>query len=190
MMITVVYFNTIVHPFTLADNRHYVFYVFKTLRHWPILKYLAVPVYFASGWLVLAPLTAGSELPQAAKSKRKQMDGSPSGIRPIRVSFVLVFFACTILSIVTAPLVEPRYFLIPWVVWRLQVDVPAASEMRLLASRLGQPWSKLDSWLSRALWLSVETTWHLSITLVTGYVFLYRGFEWKSEPGNVQRFMW
>ena len=39
-----VHFNTIVHPYTLADNRHYVFYVFKILRRYPALKYLAVPV--------------------------------------------------------------------------------------------------------------------------------------------------
>jgi hypothetical protein len=25
---------------------------------------------------------------------------------------------------------------------------------------------------------------------VTGYVFLYKGFEWPQEPGKVQRFMW
>ncbi|KAL1797465.1 hypothetical protein ACET3X_004071 [Alternaria dauci] len=41
-----VHFNTIVHPYTLADNRHYVFYVFKMLRLHPALKYLAVPVYY------------------------------------------------------------------------------------------------------------------------------------------------
>jgi alpha-1,2-glucosyltransferase len=38
------------------------------------------------------------------------------------------------------------------------------------------------------LWL--ETAWFLLINFVTGYVFLYRGFEWPQEPGLVQRFMW
>src|SRR6201995_3302734 len=50
---TAVHFNTIIHPFTLADNRHYVFYVFKILRrHW-VMKYLAAPVYVVTGWLVI-----------------------------------------------------------------------------------------------------------------------------------------
>ena len=38
------------------------------------------------------------------------------------------------------------------------------------------------------LWL--ETVWFLLVDGVTGYVFLKRGFEWKQEPGRVQRFMW
>jgi alpha-1,2-glucosyltransferase len=36
----------------------------------------------------------------------------------------------------------------------------------------------------------VETAWFLIINLITGYVFLYKGFEWPQEPGKTQRFMW
>jgi alpha-1,2-glucosyltransferase len=46
-------FNTIVHPFTLADNRHYVFYIFRLLLRHPLIKYAAVPVYFLCAWLVI-----------------------------------------------------------------------------------------------------------------------------------------
>lgn len=38
------------------------------------------------------------------------------------------------------------------------------------------------------LW--VETLWFGLINIGTAYVFLYKGFEWVQEPGNVQRFMW
>lgn len=41
------------------------------------------------------------------------------------------------------------------------------------------------------LW--AETVWFLAINAVTGYVFLYRGFEWDvegDERDRVQRFMW
>lgn len=38
------------------------------------------------------------------------------------------------------------------------------------------------------LW--VETGWFVVVNLGTAFVFLYKGFEWKQEPGNVQRFMW
>lgn len=38
------------------------------------------------------------------------------------------------------------------------------------------------------LW--VETLWFVVVNIGTAYVFLYRGFEWPQEPGNVQRFMW
>ncbi|KAJ5133349.1 Dol-P-Glc:Glc(2)Man(9)GlcNAc(2)-PP-Dol alpha-1-2-glucosyltransferase [Penicillium atrosanguineum] len=54
-MLAIVHFNTIVHPFTLADNRHYVFYVFRLLLgvH-PTIKYAAVVVYFLCGWSVIS----------------------------------------------------------------------------------------------------------------------------------------
>jgi len=38
--------------------------------------------------------------------------------------------------------------------------------------------------------LVLETVWYIAINAVTGYLFLYRGFEWPQEPGKVQRFMW
>ncbi len=38
--------NTIIHPFTLADNRHYMFYVFRrTILQPGLIRYLLVPVY-------------------------------------------------------------------------------------------------------------------------------------------------
>lgn len=36
----------------------------------------------------------------------------------------------------------------------------------------------------------VETLWFLVINAVTGYIFIYWTFEWPSEPGKAQRFMW
>jgi alpha-1,2-glucosyltransferase len=36
----------------------------------------------------------------------------------------------------------------------------------------------------------LETVWFIIVNAVTGYVFLYKGFEWPQEPGKVQRFMW
>jgi alpha-1,2-glucosyltransferase len=55
-----VYFNTIIHPYTLADNRHYVFYVFRIFRLYPATKYLAVPVYFVCAWLSIQSLASPS----------------------------------------------------------------------------------------------------------------------------------
>src|SRR3984885_6422543 len=45
-----------------------------------------------------------------------------------RVSFVLVWLSPTTLSLVTAPLVEPRYFIIPWLVWRMNIPVESREE--------------------------------------------------------------
>jgi hypothetical protein len=55
-MLLATHFNTIIHPFTLADNLHYVFYVFRILLLHPAFKYAAIPVYITFAWLVINAL--------------------------------------------------------------------------------------------------------------------------------------
>ena len=176
IMSAIVHYNTIVHPFTLADNRHYMFYVFRLLLRHRAIKYLAVPIYFICAWTTL---TAVGGTPQRANAKAKpprdeDTNSKTQGISENRVSFLLIWLLATTLSLATAPLVEPRYLIVPWVIWRLHVAEPASSSTH----------GRNDF----RLWL--ETAWFLTINAVTGYVFLYRGFEWPQEPGKVQRFMW
>ena len=192
----VVHFNTIVHPFTLADNRHYTFYVFRILRsHWTI-KYAAVPIYVVCGWLVITAL-GGAPEPEPSKKTIRILHR----IDTASVSTTLVWLVATTLSLSTAPLVEPRYFIVPWLLWRLSVPeyVPKSAAQRKI-EELDDNGKVKDapetSLLSKALrQLAVaspylELAWYLLINAVTGYVFLYKGFEWPQEPGQVQRFMW
>jgi alpha-1,2-glucosyltransferase len=124
------------------------------------------------------------------------------------VSFTIVWFVATSLSLVTAPLVEPRYFLLPWLMWRLAVPehMPRSeAQQKMLAlenkdtdSTHAQAKSAsiststlltlLTTAAAYSTWL--ELLWYLLINLVTCYMFLYRGFEWPQEPGDTQRFMW
>lgn len=176
----IIKFNTIIHPFTLADNRHYMFYVFRytILRH-PLLKFVLAPVYLICAWLVYLTLCTSPGAPTSTKFGDKRV-GAPIASEPKSItkssaasegpttSFIIVLIASTALSLVGAPLVEPRYFIIPWVIWRLNVPSPAIYDQRLY----------------------FETAWSLLLNFITGYMFLYRGFSWPQEPGNVQRFMW
>ena len=173
-----VHFNTIVHPYTLADNRHYVFYVFRIILRHPYIKYAAVPVYYVCAWLVVQSLGAPSRPTSSkAKSGSKKQGRVGKDATSMQISWVVVWTAATALSVITAPLVEPRYFIIPWVMWRLHVPTlpPTAG--------------KTDK-RSYDLRLVLETVWLLAVNVGVGYMFLYRTFEWKSEPGNVQRFLW
>lgn len=211
-----VHYNTIVHPFTLADNRHYVFYVFRILLRHPLLKYLAVPAYIFCGWaallaLGLPPQQLSAEHASQRDIVEKQVSsgGSRSTAlfdpqRGCKTSYVLIWIVSTTLCLITAPLVEPRYVIIPWILWRYGVaSVPSehvqspaviitrgsqAPELsNTLATRLrilGQP---LNHGEHR---LYVETLWFVLVNAVTCYVFLYRGFAWPQEPEAVQRFMW
>lgn len=246
VMLAVVHFNTIVHPFTLADNRHYVFYVFRLLLgiH-PAVKYAAVFAYFLCGWAVISafgwttlqapprllqvpPAKAASptlnapakEQPKENRSslranrravskktnpqQPKQEPISPEVYAKIqqhiiqrqneqpqapRVSFVLVWLTATALSLVTAPLVEPRYFIIPWVMWRLHLPpLPTLAAVRQRRPQNEDERARAD--MATNLPKFLESVWFMVINLVTGYVFLYKGFEWPQEPGKIQRFMW
>ncbi|KAJ6013866.1 Dol-P-Glc:Glc(2)Man(9)GlcNAc(2)-PP-Dol alpha-1-2-glucosyltransferase [Penicillium herquei] len=257
IMLAIVHFNTVVHPFTLADNRHYVFYVFRLLLgvH-PAIKYAAVVAYFLCAWAIIsacgfainqapprlirvpqaapqAPAAQASPEQQPAenrkarranekaaakkeqqpkpKTKQQQKQKQPqpdpitaeayakvqeglvkrqkeqTGVQ--RVSFILVWVAATSLSLITAPLVEPRYFIIPWVMWRLHLP-PTPS---LAAFRKQRPQSERERELADLATNAprfIETLWFIAINAVTGYMFLYKGFEWPQEPGKIQRFMW
>jgi alpha-1,2-glucosyltransferase len=176
-----VHYNTIIHPYTLADNRHYVFYVFRLLLRHPILKYLAVPIYYICAWLSTRSLAYPAVDPaKLTTAIHPKLDPRLPGNRrsPTQISFVIVWLVTTALSVVTAPLVEPRYFIIPWIIWRLHV--PHAPTPFTFRGRTYSP----------DLRVVFETVWVLGINAAVGYLFLHRTFTWPSEPGNVQRFLW
>jgi alpha-1,2-glucosyltransferase len=181
--LVVVHYNTIIHPFTLADNRHYVFYVFKIIRRSWIIKYLAIPIYVFCGWLVLASMQVSDE----------QQTNSTHKAHEKQIGFTIIWLATSALCLVTAPLVEPRYFIIHWVIWRIHLSSTTTygSVQRTDANK-GKIWSERVWSLAQApeTWLWMETVWFLLINLVTCYVFLNHPFEWAQEPGRKQRFMW
>lgn len=185
-------FNTIVHPFTLADNRHYVFYVFRQLLRNDLTKYGATPIYVLTGWLCIRRL--GARPSMVVDSKADKPASSQETPETNALPVVFIWLLTTALSLITAPLVEPRYFIIPWVLWRLllpsttRAPADAKPYINKVTGRENGPVAMAlkqhDAWL----WL--ETLWFLSINAATGYVFLYKGFTWISEPFSTQRFMW
>ena len=209
VMLAIVHYNTIVHPFTLADNRHYMFYVFRLLLRHPIIKYLAVPIYFVTGWTCLTAL-GGPTTQSTTKAAPKQQgpkqsltnasppsrDKEPPSNDTNRITFLLIWLIATTLTLSSAPLVEPRYLILPWLMWRLHIAPIDSIAPAHSSSKKGDNTtscrtisvSSRHSGFAPTLWL--ETAWFLLINLGTGYIFLYWGFEWPQEPGRVQRFMW
>lgn len=196
-MITV-RFNTIVHPFTLADNRHYVFYVFRILRWHPYVKYLAASICVACVYVCI--LAIGCIIPRHKLCRKKRTKQSDDGTtlmevidrdRRQHVSFVIIWLTATSLSVISAPLVEPRYFIIPWVFWRLNVHSHGESVSASKAETSSQKTNlNIDIDRSTNTYLWMETGWYIIINAVIGYIFLHQGFEWEQEPGTVQRFIW
>jgi alpha-1,2-glucosyltransferase len=216
LMVTllIIKYNTIIHPFTLADNRHYMFYVFRytILRH-PLIRYLLAPVYLICAYLVYLTLSepwqpSSMSILQtkivngnlAKQSDQIEIESKVEEAEGPTTSFLIILLATTALSLITAPLVEPRYFIIPWVIWRLNVPplrssgTPARTKQNVRRTRRPSDsvmeFIRYWGWEGHDYRLWLETAWFLLVNFVTGYVFLYRGFEWPQEPGLVQRFMW
>ncbi|KJA26077.1 glycosyltransferase family 59 protein [Hypholoma sublateritium FD-334 SS-4] len=129
---------TIHHPFLLSDNRHYTFYVWRRIfmLH-PLVPYLLVPIYLACTWAWFLRISHDQTLLQT-----------------------LLLPAFVIPTLLPTPLLEPRYFLIPYVLMRAQVDdVPESG-------------------------VFLETGWYAVVNAVTMSVFLYLPRE------GVGRFMW
>ena len=202
-MLAVAYYNTLVHPFTLADNRHYTFYIFRILLRHPAIKYFAVPIYFLCAWVAITALGSKNAQTPPLKSQptpkklQKQRGQAAATSRPSptsgpKVSFLLVWLLATTASLVTTPLVEPRYFIVPWLMWRLHVAPLRPGNLTITKSRKNRINNLLEKLIycshDHRLWL--ETAWFLAINTATAYIFLNWGFEWPQEPGLVQRFMW
>lgn len=179
-----VLFNTSVHPFTLADNRHYMFYIFRRLMQPWWVRYAVTPLYFMCAWSCMVTLGSGPPLKTAAAA------GSlPDGEHSATTSFVIIWVATSALQLITAPLVEPRYFILPWIFWRihLPLQLPPTSDSHGEKGR-AEGWDSLWQNYDHRLWL--ETAWLLAINAATCYIFLNWEFYWPQEPGKMQRFMW
>jgi alpha-1,2-glucosyltransferase len=198
-------FNTLIHPFTLADNRHYVFYVFRLIRHKWWIRYAATPAYIACAWLCIQAMGSAPQdrtkpsgprdpTPSKERDATTASRGSPRRLLPLpdttqsaNTSFLIIWLLTTSLTLISAPLVEPRYFILPWIFFRLHLPLshPARDQGSTKdAGLLTKLWTQHD----KRLWL--ETVWFAVVNGWTMWMFLNRGFEWEQEPGNVQRFMW
>ncbi|PSN55778.1 putative Dol-P-Glc:Glc(2)Man(9)GlcNAc(2)-PP-Dol alpha-1 [Blattella germanica] len=91
-----VHFDTHVHPYLLADNRHYTFYIWKRLyeRHF-LAKYALIPFYMFGVYSMYKML--------------KVMD----------IFFILGYFTFTFICLVPQKLLEFRYFIIPFLFLRI-----------------------------------------------------------------------
>ncbi|KAM0432913.1 hypothetical protein ACHAPT_004618 [Fusarium lateritium] len=252
LSIVVVRYNTIIHPFTLADNRHYMFYIFRyTIRRASWIRYALILPYTVARWMtwdVMAgcsplffignrdtcsahymyprevpfmshpfwirrgtsarqtdaafPRAIGGATPELDAELNKALKEDPllASVEPACTSTGLIFLLATTLSLITAPLVEPRYFIIPWVMWRLLVPAwrfhdhePRSLVGALSRTKLGPVVKAFKHYDVR---LILETTWFIAINVVTGYIFLCKPYLWKAEDGTLldegrlQRFMW
>lgn len=138
---------TIVHIFLLSDNRHYTFYIYKKLLLSKYSPIVAVPLYHFATWVIISTLL---------KSKRLALS-------PITIT---TFIGATCLTLIPSPLFEPRYYIVPLIVYRIFVK-PVGKNRSLL-----------------------EFIWLNSINVLTTLIFFTYEFKWESEGDILQRICW
>ncbi|XP_030071621.1 dol-P-Glc:Glc(2)Man(9)GlcNAc(2)-PP-Dol alpha-1,2-glucosyltransferase A [Microcaecilia unicolor] len=133
---------TYVHKYLLADNRHYTFYIWQRIfqRH-ELVKYALVPGYIFAGW----------RFTDSLKSKS--------------LFWNLMFFACIFVATVPQKLLEFRYFILPYLIYRLNVPLPSVPRQLLEAGLC------------------------VVVNALTVYLFLNKTFQWPGSE-DIQRFMW
>ena len=175
-------FLSIAHPYLLADNRHYPFYLWRKVikAHWSI-KYLLVPFYVYSWlsicsrlgqyvcrfYLILSHPTSLRMIDWFILSSMRHcfMFFALAGKFMRRKIWVFGYFVATALVLIPAPLIEFRYYTIPFFFLVLHSHD-----------------DDLKSWL--LMW-----SLYLALNVFTVIMFLYRPFHWDHEPGT-QRFIW
>lgn len=103
-------FGTLAHPYLLADNRHYTFYIWKDVL---------APLGGARAVLAPAYALAAATLLDALAAHRGGL-------------WTAAFCACTAVAVVPAGLLEFRYFTVPVFVAALQLQPPRHGPRPLL----------------------------------------------------------
>ena len=134
---------TMAHPYLLADNRHYTFYIWRRIiARNEFSKFLLLPGYIYGGYCVLHSLRHNS------------------------IIFKLSFPVFLCLNLAPQFLLEFRYFVIPYLIYRLQVRPMS--------------WHKL----------LMESIFYIFVNVATVLLYVYKPFEWPHEKGQLQRFIW
>lgn len=138
---------TVVHIFLLSDNRHYTFYIYRKILSNKYSPIFAIPLYHFATWVIVSTLS---------KSKRLALS-------PITIT---TFIGATCLTLIPSPLFEPRYYIIPLIIFRLFIK-PVDKNRSLL-----------------------EFIWLSSINVIVFLIFFNYEFKWESEGDIPQRIFW
>lgn len=99
----IIHFNTIVHPYLLADNRHYTFYIWnRWFGKYDFAIYATIPVYIFLLFSVYDNLKDQN-----------------------CISFLVPYCVSMFMVLVFQKLVEIRYFLVPFIIIRLRFIQPS-----------------------------------------------------------------
>lgn len=133
--------NTMAHVFLISDNRHYTFYIWKRIFEKPCGKFIPVPIYVVSMFCIVKNLS--------------HVDGYTK----------VGYFISTIMCLVPHKLLEFRYFIMPYLLYNIEIS------------------SSVSNWQ-----LILQLVLNIVINYLTVNLFLWSPFKWPD--GSIQRFSW
>lgn len=163
-----------VHPYLIADNRHYVFYIWRRIwsnEAYPELRTWPIPVYIftlVSMWhsVEFVPQSAVAVKPSWG-SPRKNHAAMAISLRATQHLLAkLLFSLLIIVTIVPQQLLELRYFIVPYLLWRLHLKKSSTR------------WT-----------IFLELVWALFINAVTLYIFATKTIKYSDAEPN-SRIIW
>lgn len=138
----IIKYMTHVHPYLLADNRHLTFYLWRRLLGKNIFLSLSlIPLYVFAGWSMLNEL------------RHKDLQWN------------LIFMLCIVAATVPQKLIELRYFIIPYILFRINI-------------KLGSPFQLIS-----------EFALYAFVNFASLFLFFQKTFYWENDSA-VQRIMW
>lgn len=97
----IIRYNTIEHPYLLADNRHYTFYLWNRFYgKYEFARYIIIPLYLLSLGCVYCLLNENQR----------------------STGFTILYIVCTLASIALQRLIEIRYFILPYIYLRMHLN--------------------------------------------------------------------
>ncbi|XP_033647882.1 putative Dol-P-Glc:Glc(2)Man(9)GlcNAc(2)-PP-Dol alpha-1,2-glucosyltransferase isoform X1 [Asterias rubens] len=136
-----VHYLTYVHIYVLSDNRHYVSSIWRLYQRHDLIKYAIVPFVVYMNWCMQDSLSRHSSL------------------------WKLVYFICVAVVTVPQRLLELRYFIVPYLMFRIHMPL-------------------------QSYWkICLELLLGAVVNSVTLYLYMERPFFWEGTPG-LQRYMW
>ena len=126
----VVRYNTLVHPYMLADNRHYTFYIWNRFYgKFDWARFAVIPVY------IFGLVTIFSSL-----------DGS--------IGFKIFFIFSSVMTLCLQKMIEVRYFLVPFLLLRL--NLPKVTKKWTFVEFLG---NLAINYLTFKIFFTTEIRW-------------------------------
>ena len=186
IMLIIRYFTKI-HPFLLADNRHYTFYLFRRLINHKsrLIKYVLFSIIYHFSTFTYMELMRPNEMAFHPIIPLPIKDSIQLPIQLTHISWTALIL-CTIVTIVPSPLFEPRYYILPYLFWRIFITCNAEPIFKKLVPAGPNEIPVTISSTGRLLW---ELLWFMCINVFTLLVFIKHSFAWIDEP-FLQRIIW